>query len=567
MASVAQREDVEFDQWFTREEDAKALVADLLNELPELRGRRFLEPSAGAGSFMRALEVQGQEVEGYDLQPSASGIIKADFLADPVDCSGKVVIGNPPYGVRHALSIAFVRRAFELGAAHVAFLLPLSFMRSAAKAAGYRVEYFKAVDIDSFRAKSGNRLRLGIGVMAWIVLSSAELQKTDQYVRPIDPSSADLLVVRGDEYGLESIAPLDTEGFARGQFKCGAPGMIGWRGVGFEVIRDLPEDRSGLQVVGAWSAFGAPLAASTVNFLLSNPELYRGAVELGLISWEDLPEIDPQLSGEPKEVSTEGYTDDAVAQKLVADLLNELPELRGRSFLEPSAGGGAFIRAVEAHGETIVGCDLRPNAPGIRYADFLGDRVDCRGKVVIGRPPSGMKGGNTADFVKRAFELGATHVAFLLPLSFARNKLARIGYRLIYMKSLVVEVLKGKKLQAVSMAWIVLSREPMDEATVFVEACAVGETSTLWVCGRSYSPEEVEPEPYDKIGGYGAFKALAPRFDGAMGYALRELRAIPEDRRALEVLSASGWAKLQPPLDSCNYWLSFPELYKGELAI
>ena len=107
------------------------------------------------------------------------------------------------------------------------------------------------------------------------------------------------------------------------------------------------------------------------------------------------------------------YTPDALAEKLVG----LLPIGPMESVLEPHAGGGAFLHAVQGRGGGItMACDIDPSAPGLELAtEFrIGDFLTCSWQAdwIVGNPPF-------TDFEKhldRALTL-APNVAFLLRLA------------------------------------------------------------------------------------------------------------------------------------------------------
>ena len=85
------------------------------------------------------------------------------------------------------------------------------------------------------------------------------------------------------------------------------------------------------------------------------------------------------------------YTPDDVAARCVA-VLPSWP----RRIVEPSAGGGAFVRGIRARWRTaqITGCDVNPDALGLRecnaaaVCDFVDFRPgDIDPDAVVGNPP------------------------------------------------------------------------------------------------------------------------------------------------------------------------------------
>ncbi len=86
----------------------------------------FIEPSAGEGCFYDYLPVNCEKI-GLDINPRSNKIQQANFLTwYPKSDNKYIVIGNPPFGVRGAMALAFIKRAF-LFADVVAFILPMSF--------------------------------------------------------------------------------------------------------------------------------------------------------------------------------------------------------------------------------------------------------------------------------------------------------------------------------------------------------------------------------------------------------------------------------------------------------
>lgn len=114
--------------YFTTDELAKRCV-DFVNAiLPLDQFSYILEPSAGAGAFVRALPPG--RVVAIDIEPRAEGIDRCDFFRfePPFFEPNVLVIGNPPFGQRGSLAIRFFDRAVEF-ASTVAFILPRSFRK------------------------------------------------------------------------------------------------------------------------------------------------------------------------------------------------------------------------------------------------------------------------------------------------------------------------------------------------------------------------------------------------------------------------------------------------------
>lgn len=114
------------EQYFT----SPALAARCVEYAKELldfsRFDYIVEPSAGAGAFFELLPTDRRM--GIDLEPLGDSIVQADFLLwEPPLCNGPILtIGNPPFGQRAALAVAFLQHACRFSDA-VAFILPRSF--------------------------------------------------------------------------------------------------------------------------------------------------------------------------------------------------------------------------------------------------------------------------------------------------------------------------------------------------------------------------------------------------------------------------------------------------------
>ena len=189
---------IENDAFFTPDNVALACVEDFYKELPEYRNNEIVEPSAGGGAFLRAFEKLGLSYEAYDLNPQADNIVQADYLTTDMDLTGKVVLGNPPYGVQNKLSKAFIKRSFEQGAEAVGFLLFGGMLsHKHLKSIGYKIEYFKRFEFVNFVDKDGQVvLKTGNAFNAvFVVWSKEELQPiTETFVEYGQPDDFDFFV-------------------------------------------------------------------------------------------------------------------------------------------------------------------------------------------------------------------------------------------------------------------------------------------------------------------------------------------------------------------------------------
>ncbi len=113
------------DRFYTKSEVATNCVNSIEDILATFD--TIVEPSAGGGSFMKALS-KFNNIEGYDLEPAYLGITKADWFDINLSGKGSVcVIGNPPFGKRNVLSKAFIMHALSFDNVEcIAMILPNS---------------------------------------------------------------------------------------------------------------------------------------------------------------------------------------------------------------------------------------------------------------------------------------------------------------------------------------------------------------------------------------------------------------------------------------------------------
>lgn len=112
---------IEHDKYYTPK-GVVLKVIELVSRdiMPIEQFTRIIEPSAGAGAFMRELP---NTTIGYDILPEYEGIIKGDYLEQDIEYKkNSLVIGNPPFGTG-VLPIKFLKKSME-HSDFVAFILP-----------------------------------------------------------------------------------------------------------------------------------------------------------------------------------------------------------------------------------------------------------------------------------------------------------------------------------------------------------------------------------------------------------------------------------------------------------
>ena len=113
------------DSYFTTQKTAQKCM-DIVNRLIPDNNYMYIEPSAGEGVFYNLLPKNCRiGIELHDRKRPE--FIQSDYLTwYPTETHNYVVVGNPPFGMRGAIALAFINRSL-LFAEYVAFVLPMSF--------------------------------------------------------------------------------------------------------------------------------------------------------------------------------------------------------------------------------------------------------------------------------------------------------------------------------------------------------------------------------------------------------------------------------------------------------
>jgi hypothetical protein len=110
----------QLDRFYTKDAIAKKCVGYLkLDQYSQI-----IEPSAGGGAFVRALNNQ---CDAYDIDPLTPWIIQ-DFLVSSFTNKKILVIGNPPFGKNGSLAIKFINHASKFSNT-IAFILSNAFRK------------------------------------------------------------------------------------------------------------------------------------------------------------------------------------------------------------------------------------------------------------------------------------------------------------------------------------------------------------------------------------------------------------------------------------------------------
>lgn len=126
----------DMDKFYTNEDIADFVLKETFEYFKthkiNLATWKFLEPCAGGGAFLNALDKNGIEsnkIVSYDIAPEDERISKANFLeVKPNKLKKQISIGNPPFGHRGKEAVNFINQSAKW-ADVIAFILPIQFRR------------------------------------------------------------------------------------------------------------------------------------------------------------------------------------------------------------------------------------------------------------------------------------------------------------------------------------------------------------------------------------------------------------------------------------------------------
>jgi len=141
---------VNLDRFFTRPDVAEECWAALLEVMgadhADATRYQFIEPAAGDGAFYDLLPDDRRI--GVEVVPGRPEFETADFLSwhPPINGNRLAVIGNPPFGYRAWLALAFVNHAATF-ADYIGFILPMAFQSDGKGSPKHRVIGAELVDM------------------------------------------------------------------------------------------------------------------------------------------------------------------------------------------------------------------------------------------------------------------------------------------------------------------------------------------------------------------------------------------------------------------------------------
>lgn len=149
------------DQFFTPEDTAKKcfeIFKKILKKNDDNDDEYiYIEPSAGDGSFIKALGEK--KYIAFDIEPRHKNITEQDYLTwEPSKLkNGKyknkyIVIGNPPFGLRGHLALKFINHSYDF-ADYVVFILPQLFESDGKGVPRKRVKGYNLIYSEKIKSK------------------------------------------------------------------------------------------------------------------------------------------------------------------------------------------------------------------------------------------------------------------------------------------------------------------------------------------------------------------------------------------------------------------------------
>jgi hypothetical protein len=162
----------EKDQFFTPLETAQQcfqIFTDVIHSYGEkTTDFKYIEPSAGDGSFLRVLP---PDTIALDIEPRDASIIKFDYLNwSPSETHRYVVFGNPPFGLRGHTALKFINHSSTF-AEYVCFILPQLFESDGKGVPRKRVQGYNLITsiklVSQFYEPDGNFIKINTIFQIW----------------------------------------------------------------------------------------------------------------------------------------------------------------------------------------------------------------------------------------------------------------------------------------------------------------------------------------------------------------------------------------------------------------
>lgn len=114
------------------------------------------------------------------------------------------------------------------------------------------------------------------------------------------------------------------------------------------------------------------------------------------------------------------YTPAELADSLLQEVLNFVPDISKRTILEPAGGTGSFINAARKAGaKKFLSFDIEPKHDSVTLANFLDAEIKAHDAVTISNPPFGRNNSLSIPFFNKAAD-HSEYICFIVPRSWRK---------------------------------------------------------------------------------------------------------------------------------------------------
>ena len=153
---------IENDKYYTPIELANYCIDRTLEIIGKENIADVIEPSCGNLSFFHnqylvpniGIDIQPQTLPMCPKQPHHYDIIVGDFLKIQIPYrSGRLIIGNPPYGEKLQLAIKFYKKSTQIGD-YISFILPISQLNNSNSMYEFDLVYSEDLGIKEYSGRA-----------------------------------------------------------------------------------------------------------------------------------------------------------------------------------------------------------------------------------------------------------------------------------------------------------------------------------------------------------------------------------------------------------------------------
>jgi hypothetical protein len=136
------------DKYYTKREIALYCTQLVKDTIPMKEETVMLEPSAGDGAFVEAMQslFPTQTKYFFDINPEKEGILQQDYLLYVPSKEPIHIIGNPPFGRQSSIAKKFIKHSC-IFAKSISFILPKSFKKQSFQTC-FDINFHKVLEED-----------------------------------------------------------------------------------------------------------------------------------------------------------------------------------------------------------------------------------------------------------------------------------------------------------------------------------------------------------------------------------------------------------------------------------